>query len=57
MSESIKILTKTVADYVGTEGTKYMSKSYTDIIYPPKESDKNADEIIDDIKRKLKEYE
>ena len=53
MSEAIKNITKNMAG----EGTVYMSKSYTDIIYHLKESDKTADEIIGDIKHKLKEYE
>lgn len=42
---------------MGGEGAVYMSKSYTDIIYPQKESDRTADEIIGDIKQKLREYE
>lgn len=57
MSEAIKSLTKTVANSIGGEGAVYMSKSYIDIIHPPKESDKTADEIIGNIKRKLEEYE
>jgi len=57
MSEAIKNLTKTTADGIGREGAAYMSKSYSDIIYPPKESDKSAEDIIDNIKRKLEEYE
>lgn len=57
MSEAIKNLTKTTADGIGREGAAYMSKSYSDIIYPPKESDKSAEDIIDNIKWKLEEYE
>lgn len=57
MSEAIKNLTQTTANGIGREGAVYMSKSYTDIIYPPKESDKTAEDIIDDIKQKLREYE
>lgn len=57
MSEAIKNLTKTTANGIGREGATYMSKSYSDIIYPPKESDKSAEDIIDNIKRKLEEYE
>lgn len=56
MSEAIKNLTKTTATGFGREGV-YMSKSYIDIIYPPKESDRTAEDIIDDIKEKLREYE
>lgn len=57
MSEAIKNLTKTAANGMGGEGAVYMSKSYTDIIYPQKEPDRTADEIIGDIKQKLREYE
>ena len=57
MSEAIKNLTKTTANGIGREGAVYMSKSYTDIIYPPKESDRTAEDIIDDMKQKLREYE
>ena len=57
MSEAIKNLTKTTADGIGREGAAYMSKGYSEIIYPPKESDKSAEDIIDNIKRKLEEYE
>lgn len=57
MSEAIKNLTRTTADGIGRGGAVYMSKSYMDIIYPPKESDRTADEIIGDIKQKLREYE
>lgn len=55
MSEAIKVLTQNAS--IGKDGAVYMSKSYTDIVYQPKESDKTANDIIDDIKRKLEEYE
>ncbi len=57
MSEAIKALTKTTASGIGGEGSLYMEKSYTDIIYPPKEPRVTADDIIDGIKQKLREYE
>lgn len=57
VAEAIKNLTKTAADGFGKEGAVYMSKSYLDIIYPQKESDRTADDIINSIKQKLKEYE
>ena len=57
MSEAIKNLTKTTANGIGREGSVYMSKSYMDIIYPQRVSDRSAEDIIDDIKRKLREYE
>lgn len=57
MSEAIKNLTRTTADGIGRGGAVYMSKSYMDIIYPPKESDRTSEDIISDIKRKLEEYE
>lgn len=57
MSEAVKNLTENVANGIGGEGAVYVAKSYAEIICPPKESDKTADEVIDDIKQKLREYE
>ena len=57
MSEAIKNLSENVANGLGKEGAAYMAKSYTEIVYPPKESDRTADDIIDDIKQKLRKYE
>ena len=57
MSEAIKNLTKTTAESIGKEGAVYMAKSYTDIIYPPVESNRTATDIINDIKNKLKELD
>lgn len=50
-------MSENVAKGFGTEGAVYMAKTYTDIIYPPKDSDKSAEDIIDSIKQKLREYE
>lgn len=41
----------------GREGAVYMVKTYTDILYPQKDSGKSAEDIIDEIKQKLREYE
>ena len=57
MSEAIKNISENVAKGMGKEGSTYMSKSYTDIVYPKKEPDRTADDIIDDIKNKLRKYE
>ena len=57
MAEAIKNISESTANGFGREGATYMSKSYIEIIYPPKEPDRTADEIIDDIKKKLREYE
>lgn len=57
MSEAIKNLTQTAANGFGREGAVYMSKSYAEIIHPPKESNRTADDIISGIKQKLREYE
>lgn len=57
VTEALKNLSENVAKGLGREGSAYMSKRYTDILHPPKEPDRTADEIIDDIKHKLGEYE
>ena len=57
VGESLKNLSENVAKGFGRDGMVYMSKTYTEIVYPPKESDKSADEIIDGIRNKLREYE
>ena len=41
----------------GKEGAVYMAKTYTEIIHPPKNSGRSAEDIIDGIKQKLREYE
>ena len=57
MTEAIKNLSENVANGLGREGSTYMAKSYIEIMYPPKAPDKTADEVIDDMKQKLREYE
>lgn len=57
MGDALKNISENVAKGFGKEGAVYMAKSYTEIMYPPKESDKTAEEIIDSIKQKLREYE
>lgn len=57
VGESLKNLSENVANGFGREGAVYMAKTLTEILYPSKESDKSAEEIIDNIKQKLKEYE
>ena len=57
VGESLKNLSENVAKGFGKEGATYMAKTYTDIIYPPKDSGRTAEDIIDGIKQKLREYE
>ena len=57
MAEAIKDISENVANGVGGKDARYMAISYKDIVYPPKESEQSADEIIDSMKQKLKGYE
>ena len=57
VGEALKNLSENTAKGFGREGAVYMSKSYADIISPPKEPTRTAEEIIDGIKQKLREYE
>ena len=57
VGESLKNISENVAKGFGKEGATYMAKAYTDIIYPPKDSGESAEDIIDRIKQKLREYE
>ena len=57
VGESLKSISENVAKGFGKEGAVYMAKTYTDIIYPQKDSGKSAEDIIDGIKQKLREYE
>lgn len=55
--EGIRNISENVARTFGGEGATYIGKTYAEILYPPKKSDKSADDIIDEIKQKLREYE
>ena len=57
VTEAIKNISENVANGFGKEGATYMAKRYTDIVYPPKEEDRSAEDIIDDVKQKLRGYE
>lgn len=57
VGESLKNISENVAKGFGKEGAVYMAKTYTDILYPPKDSGRSAEDIIDGIKQKLREYE
>ena len=57
VGESLKNISENVAKGFGKEGAVYMAKTYTDIIYPQKDSGRSAEDIIDGIKQKLREYE
>ena len=57
VGESLKNISENVAKGFGKEGAIYMAKTYTEILYPPKDSGKSAEDIIDGIKQKLREYE
>ena len=41
----------------GKEGAVYMAKTYSEILYPQEDTSESAEDIIDRIKRKLREYE
>lgn len=57
VGESLKNISENVAKGFGKEGAVYMAKTYADILYPPKDSGRSAEDIIDGIKQKLREYE
>lgn len=57
VGESLKNISENVAKGFGKEGATYMAKTYAEIIYPPKDSGRSAEDIIDGIKQKLREYE
>ena len=57
VGESLKSISENVAKGFGKEGAVYMAKTYTEILYPPKDSGRSAEDIIDGIKQKLREYE
>lgn len=57
VGESLKHISENVAKGFGKEGAVYMAKTYTDILYPQKDSGRSAEDIIDEIKQKLREYE
>lgn len=57
VGEALKNVSENVANGFGREGATYMAKSYTEVIKSTKAPVESADEVIDRIKRKLKEYE
>ena len=57
VGESLKNISENVAKGFGKEGAVYMAKTYTEVLCPPKDSGKSAEDIIDGIKQKLREYE
>ena len=57
MTEAAKNISENVAKGIGGEGAVYMAKSYSDILYPDRESNETAEDIINRIKQKLKDYE
>lgn len=57
VSEGIRNISENVARGIGREGVTYIGKTYAEILYPPKETDRSADDVIDEIKQKLREYE
>lgn len=57
VGESLKNISENVAKGFGKEGAVYMAKTYTEILYAPKDTDRSAEDIIDGIKQKLREYE
>ncbi len=57
VGESLKNISENVAKSFGKEGAVYMGKTLAEILDPPKDSSKSAEDIIDGIKQKLREYE
>ena len=57
VGESLKNISENVAKGFGREGAVYMAKTLSEILYPQKDSGKSAEDIIDGIKQKLREYE
>lgn len=57
VGESLKNISENVAKGFGKEGAVYMAKTYSEILYPQKDTGKSAEDIIDEIKQKLREYE
>lgn len=56
MTEAIKNISENVANGIGKDGATYMAKSYVEIVYPPKETSETAEDVINRIKQKLKDY-
>ena len=57
VGESFKNISENVAKGFGKEGAVYMAKTYSEILYPQEDTSKSAEDIIDGIKQKLREYE
>lgn len=57
VGESLKNISENVAKGFGKEGAVYMAKTYSEILYPQEDASKSAEDIIDGIKQKLREYE
>ena len=57
VGESLKNISENVAKGFGREGAVYMAKTLAEILYPQEDSCESAEDIIDGIKRKLREYE
>lgn len=57
VGESLKNISENVAKGFGKEGAVYMAKTLSEILYPQKDTDMSAEDIIDGIKQKLREYE
>lgn len=57
VGESLKNISENVAKGFGKEGAVYMAKTYSEILHPQKDTGKSAEDIIDGIKQKLREYE
>lgn len=57
VGEALKNISENVARGLYCEGVAYIGKSYAEVAYPPKVEGRSADDIIDGIKQKLREYE
>ena len=57
VAEALKNISENVAKGMGIEGAVYMAKSLSEIMNPSKNTNVSAEEIINRIKRKLRECE
>ena len=57
VGESLKNISENVAKGFGFEGAMYMAKTYSEILYPQEDTSESAEDIIDRMKQKLREYE
>ena len=57
IGESLKNISENVAKGFGQEGSVYVAKTLAEVLHPQKDTSESAEDIIDRIKQKLREYE